>query len=172
MAFLLKPLNGETRRMELSEIHDALKRGSITEQWMVRDERQDFWYSVAKLVGKVGSQPVMLFCPNCRTPIQARRIDIGLPATCPQCATAVIVPDPEAYALRQRDEHRLVAAKQKAIFSGIAFAGGLTFTVCSFLTRSQYGGWILWWGPLAFGAGTFIVCFPEYLELRKKLKKR
>ena len=45
MAFLVKPVNGEPQRMELVQIHAALKNGIIAENWLVRDERQDFWYS-------------------------------------------------------------------------------------------------------------------------------
>jgi hypothetical protein len=53
---LVKPVNGEARRMDLAEIHDALKRKTIAENWLVRDERQDFWYSVGKLVGTTARQ--------------------------------------------------------------------------------------------------------------------
>lgn len=172
MPYHVKPVHGESRVMELSHIHDALKSGAITEQWLVRDERQDFWYSVGKLVGTVTSQPLTLFCPRCQSPIRARRIDIGLPAACPKCGTQIVVPDPDAIARRQRDEHLLIAVRQRAVFSGLALAGGSAVTLFSYCFRAQQGGWILWWGPMAFGLGTFLVCFPQYLQLKRKLRRK
>jgi hypothetical protein len=73
IAFLVKPVDGETQRMELVQIDEALKNGIIAENWLVRDERQDFWYSVGKVVGKVTSQTVEFFCRKCLGPIRMRR---------------------------------------------------------------------------------------------------
>ena len=172
MAFNVKPVNGEERRMELAHIREALKNGIIAENWLVRDERQDFWYSIGKLVGKVKSQPISLFCPRCRAPIPARHIDVGLPVACGKCGTQVIVPDPLDAERRLRDEHLLVEVRKRAVFSGIALAAGLLVTILTYgFPDPETGIWLLWWGPLAFGLGTFIVCFPQYLELKRKLKK-
>ncbi len=170
MAFIVKPVNGEPRVMELATIREALKNGVIADNWLVRDERQDFWYSVGKLVGKIGSQPITMFCPQCRTPIAARRIDIGLPAACGKCGTQVVVPDPDEIERRQRDERRLGELRQRTVFSGVVFAAGAVVTVLTFIFSTSQGFWILWWGPLAFGGGTFVACLPEYLGLRRRLR--
>lgn len=172
MAFLVKPVNGETQRMELVHIREALKNGIIAENWLVRDERQDFWYSVGKLVGKVTSQPVVFFCRKCLGSIRARRIDIGLPVNCEKCRAQAIVPDPEENERRLRDEGRMQVAKRKAIAGGLALGLGIFVTGLSYISRDKSGGWVLLWEPLAFGFGTFVVCFPEYLELKRKLSKR
>ncbi|MEI7776396.1 MAG: hypothetical protein WCK17_16655 [Verrucomicrobiota bacterium] len=171
MAFLVKPVFGEAQRMEMAHIQEALKNGIIAENWLVRDERQDFWYSVGKLVGKVTSQPVTLFCPHCQTPTKARRIDIGLPVACSKCAHEVIVPDPDVAEERQRDEIRFDEVRQKAIFGGVALAVGVLVTLFTYFYSDRNGFWILWWGPLAIGGGTFAGCFPQYLELKRKLRK-
>src|SRR5262245_20802121 len=107
MAYFVKPVNGAEQRMELGHIREALKNGLIADNWLVRDERQDFWYSIGKLMGTTASQAVTLFCPRCQTPIPARKIDIGLPAACTKCGMEVIVPDPLAVEQRQRDRHLL-----------------------------------------------------------------
>ena len=172
MAFLVKPVNGDARRMELTEIHDALKQKAIAENWLVRDERQDFWYSVGKLVGTTASQPVTLFCPQCAKPIAARKIDIGLPATCQNCNTTVIVPDPLAAEQRQRNEHLFLEVRRNMIFGVIALSAGAFVTLGSYFTRERSSGtWVLWWGPLAIGLGLFVGTFPRYLELKRKLKR-
>ncbi|HEV7403656.1 MAG TPA: hypothetical protein VGO11_12040 [Chthoniobacteraceae bacterium] len=171
MPFRVKPVRGEEQTMELAQIHQALRSGAITEQWVVRDERQDFWYAVGKLIGKVGSNPIALFCPRCQSPITARHIDIGLPVACPKCRTEVVVTDPEALKRRVRDQGRLVDLRNRAILSGLALAGGLLISVGSHLLGKQGEGWILPWGLLAFGIGTFSVCLPQYLSLRRTLRE-
>jgi Zn finger protein HypA/HybF involved in hydrogenase expression len=169
MAFRLKPVLGEEQTMELAQIHQALRSGTITEQWLVREERQDFWYSVAKLIGKVESNPIALVCPRCQSPITARRIDIGLPVACPRCGAEAIVIDPEALKRRVRDRGRLVDLRKRTILSGLALVGGLTVTIGSHVASEGGGGMILPWGLLAFGIGTFSVCLPQYLALKRAL---
>jgi len=157
--------------MELVEIHEALKNGSVTEQWLVRDERQDFWYSVGKLVGKVGSNPIEMACPKCRAPIAARRIDIGLPVACRECKTEVVVVDPDAVQRRHRDVELLAQAQTRAILGAIALGVGTLVTVGSYASARPGEAWFFWWGPMALGLGTFIACFPQYLSLKAKLQK-
>ena len=156
--------------MELAQIHQALRSGEISEQWLVRDERQDFWYAVGKLIGKVESNPIALRCPRCQSPIPARRIDIGLPVPCPRCLTPVVVTDPEALKRRVRDQGRLVELRKRAILSGLALAAGLAITIGSYAASKGGGAIILPWGLLAFGIGTFAVCLPQYLALKRALR--
>ncbi len=157
--------------MELYQIHQALRSGEISEQWLVRDERQDFWYAVGKLTGKVESNPIGLLCARCQSPIPARRIDIGLPVTCSRCLTQVVVTDPEALKRRVRDQGRLLELRKRTILSGLALAAGLTITIGSHLASKGGGAIILPWGLLAFGIGTFVICLPQYLALRRALQK-
>ena len=170
MAFLVKKAFGEGRKMERVEIQEALKSGVIQENWLVRDEQQDFWYSVGKLVGKVSSQPVNFACKTCRRTLTARRIDIGLSVVCAHCGAQVTVTDPLLIERRERDGRILNNVKNRAIISGLALAAGLLVTVSSFIFRADSGVWIVWWGPLAFGLGTFAVCFPQYLSLKRRLR--
>jgi DNA-directed RNA polymerase subunit RPC12/RpoP len=174
MAFLVKKALGEARKMERVEIQEALKNRVIEENWLVRDERQDFWYSVGKLVGKVSSQPVNFACETCRRTLTARRIDIGLPVVCTHCGAQVMVTDPLLIERRERDEQILINLKNRAVISGLALAAGLLVTVSSFIFRADSGVWIVWWvvwwGPLAFGLGTFAVGFPQYLSLKRRLR--
>ncbi len=170
MAFFVKKAFGEARKMERVEIQQALKNGIIEENWLVRDERQDFWYSVGKLVGKVSSQPVTFPCPACKRTLTARRIDIGLPVVCAHCGSQVTVTDPLQIDRRERDEVILSDLKKRAIVSGLVLAAGFLVTVLSFVFRGESGVWIVWWGPLAFGIGTFAVCFPQYLALKRRLR--
>ena len=170
MAFLVKKAFGEERRMERVEIQEALKNAVIQENWLVRDERQDFWYSVGKLVGKVSSQPVQFVCQTCNKTLTARRIDIGLPVVCAHCGSQVSVTDPLLFERRRRDMRILIILKKRAVISGLALAAGFFVTLLSFVLRNKSGGWILWWGPLAFGLGTFGVCFPQYLSLKRRLR--
>lgn len=171
MAYFVKPVNGEEKKMELAEIHEALKGGALTEQWLVRDERQDFWYSVGKLVGKVSSNPIEQLCPKCQARIAARRIDIGLPASCPKCETQVVIIDPDAVQRRLRDRAILASLKQRAILGASALALGLVISVGSFVFAKPGEIWFFWWGPFAFGLGTFAICFPQYLDLKRKLQQ-
>jgi hypothetical protein len=157
--------------MELAQIHQALRSGEISEQWLVRDERQDFWYAVGKLIGKVDSNPIALSCPRCQSPIAARRIDIGLPVACPRCLTPVVVTDPEALKRRVRDQGRLLELRKRTILSGLALAGGLAIAIGSHVASKGGGAMILPWGLLAFVIGTFAVCLPQYLALKRALRK-
>ena len=170
MSFLVKKAFGEARKMERVEIIEAFKNGVIAENWLVRDERQDFWYSVGKLVGKMPSQPVAFVCQTCRKTLTARRIDIGLPVVCANCGSQVTVTDPLAIERRQRDVLILTSLKKRAVISGLALLAGLLVTGLSFVYHKEDGGWVLWWGPLVFGSGTFVVCFPQYLSLKRKLR--
>lgn len=170
MAFLVKKAFGEERKMERVEISEALKNSIIQENWLIRDERQDFWYSVGKFVGKIKSQPVTFVCQTCKRALTARRIDIGLPVVCAHCGSQVTVTDPLLNERRERDEQILINLKNRAVISGLALAAGLLVTVSSFIFRADSGVWIVWWGPLAFGLGTFAVCFPQYLSLKHKLR--
>ena len=170
MAFFVKKAFVEARRMERAEIQEALKNGTVQESWLVRDERQDFWYSVGKLVGKVSSQPVTFPCLTCKKTLTAHRIDIGLPVVCAHCGSHVTVTDPLSIERRQRDELILNDLKKRAIVSGLVLAAGVLVTLLSFVFRGESGVWILWWGPLVFGIGTFAVCFPQYLALKRKLR--
>jgi hypothetical protein len=169
MAFRLKPVRGEEQTMELGQIHQALRSGQITEQWLVRDERQVDWYSVGKLIGKIGSNPIALVCPRCQSPVTARRIDIGLPVACPRCAAEVMVTDPEALKRRARDQALLVEWRKRAILSGLALAAGVIVVVGSYLGGERKAV-VLPWGLLAFGLGTFAVSLPQYLSLKRALR--
>ncbi|MEO6788369.1 MAG: hypothetical protein ABI318_19775 [Chthoniobacteraceae bacterium] len=171
MAFLVKKAFGEERKMERVQLIEALKNGIIAEDWLVRDERQDFWYSIGKLVGKVSSQPVAFVCQTCKRTLTARRIDIGLPVVCAHCGSKVTVTDPLADDRRERDEFILSDLKRRAVLSGLALAFGILVILVSFIFREKNGVWIFLWGPLAFGFGTFVVCFPQYLSLKRKLRR-
>ena len=171
MAFFVKKAFGEARKMESTELYEALRIGAIQENWLVRDERQDFWYSVGKLVGKVSSQPVTFPCATCKRTLTARRIEIGLPVVCAHCGSPATVTDPLLAERRQRDELILKDLKKRATISGFVLAAGVLVTLLSFVFRGESGVWILWWGGLAFGLGTFAVCFPQYLSLKRRLRK-
>ena len=171
MAFLVKKAFGEERKMERVEIQEALKNGIIQENWLVRDERQETWYSVGKLVGKVSSQPVSFVCQTCRKTLSARRIDIGLPVICAHCGSQVTVTDPLLIERRERDGQILSNLKTKAIISGLALAVGILLPLLSYIFRDKTGVWVFWWGPFVFGLGTFAVCFPQYLSLKRRLRK-
>lgn len=72
-----------------SEHTDKLLAGTA----MIREERQDFWYSVAELVGETPAREFQFACPNCRAITEAREIDVGLQVPCQKCQALILAPD-------------------------------------------------------------------------------
>jgi hypothetical protein len=172
MAYLVKPLAGEPLRMEMVQIREALERGTITPLWMARDERQDFWYSVAVLLGQTPAEPVRASCPQCRIGFSARHIDIGLPVPCPKCGRENTVPDPFLSEVRKRDEHRLVEAKRGAILGFVWFALAASVTIVTFLFRHRYGNqFLIWYPPLLLGLGYSLLKLHDAWQLWWKLRR-
>lgn len=96
-------------QMELAELKAAYANGSIPGKALVTLEHQDFWYSVAELMGDKPPKPLLFPCPPCKQMIRARAIDRGNPVTCPKCQARVIVTNPaanQAAATAATEKHR------------------------------------------------------------------
>ena len=94
MGYLVKEsLTAEPRQYDLESIRSDLERKQLAGNALVREERQDFWYSVAELVGESPAKEFEFACPRCQATIQAREIDVGLEIPCPECLEMVLAPD-------------------------------------------------------------------------------
>ena len=96
---------------------------------MVREDRQDFWYSVAELVGATPAKEFPFACPHCRATTQAREIDVGLEVSCRECGKRVMAPDVPPKKDPEADLHLLRRGRLLFISGAAIFLGTLIFAL-------------------------------------------
>ena len=94
MGYLVKAsFNAEPRSYALDGIRTDVKAGILPLTAMVREETQDFWYSVGELIGDSPAKEFQFDCPRCHTITHAREIDVGLKVGCQKCSEMILAPD-------------------------------------------------------------------------------
>ena len=81
-------------QMDLAKLKNAFADGNVPGNALVTLEHQDFWYSLAELMGDKPAKPLLFPCPQCKQMIRSRMIDRGNPVKCPKCQAGVTVPNP------------------------------------------------------------------------------
>lgn len=82
-------------QMEFAKLKNAYADGNIPGKALVTLEHQDFWYSLAELMGDKETKPLLFPCTQCKQMIRSRAIDRGNPVKCPKCNAALTVPNPQ-----------------------------------------------------------------------------
>ncbi|GEP42622.1 hypothetical protein [Brevifollis gellanilyticus] len=94
MAYLVKStLTSPPEQHTLDGIQSAYREKRMTSNAMVREEQQDFWYSLGELMGETSAKEFQFCCPTCREMTNAREIDVGLQVPCQNCQTMILAPD-------------------------------------------------------------------------------
>jgi hypothetical protein len=116
------PGKPEPIQMEAATLKNAYAAGNIPAKTLVTLEHQDFWYSVAELMGDKPAKPLLFPCPTCKQMIRARALDRGNPVSCGRCQSATVVPNP-------RDTREMAAAATEKRRGKPLFAAGLVMTI-------------------------------------------
>ena len=96
---------------------------------MVREDRQDFWYSVEELIGEKPAAEFSFACPHCSAMTQAREIDVGLEVSCRACGKMVLVPEIQPQKDPEADRHLLRRGKLLLIVGAAIFTGTLILSL-------------------------------------------
>lgn len=135
MGYLVKAsYNAEPRSYALAGIQADVGAGLLPLTAMVRDERQDFWYSVGELIGERTSSTHEMRCAQCRLMNTVRAIDVGLLQKCGHCRADFVVFDPESDQLQIESQKVFFRAKLKI------YAGVIVLVVAACLSWSFYSG--------------------------------
>jgi hypothetical protein len=117
------PGKPEPIQMEAATLKNAYAAGNIPAKTLVTLEHQDFWYSVAELMGDKPAKPLLFPCPTCKQMIRARALDRGNPVSCGRCQSATVVPNP------RETRERATAATEKARKKPMFWAGLVTTVI-------------------------------------------
>jgi len=139
MGYLVKAsFNAKPRSYALVGIRTDVKAGLLALTAMVREEKQDFWYSVGELIGGKPTESFKFMCPHCKNLIAARKIDIGLQQKCVGCGKFTAVPDKEELKRAVLQAGAPTKKNNGLIlyggFAGLIGASGALFTL---MTRSE-----------------------------------
>lgn len=94
MGYLVKAsFSAEPRAYTLEGIRADVDAGLLPPTAMSRHEKQDFWYSVAELIGQEPTPTFRFRCKHCRSRLAARKMDLGLQLQCEKCKKVSDVPD-------------------------------------------------------------------------------
>lgn len=159
MAYQVKEsLTAKPRTYALEGIHSDYKQKLLAGTALVCEERQDFWYSVAELVGDAPTARFSFVCPKCKGMVPARQIDVGLETKCPRCQTLAQVPDVRARQNAVMDRHLLKEATQTLLAGAAVFVVGAGTTVAGYMDAIDRGGtsFYIFWGLAVAGAGMMI----------------
>lgn len=165
MAYLVKETIASTPRPYvldgiISDHRQQLLKGDA----LVRDERQDFWYSVAELIGEAPTPLLRFVCQHCKGMIQGRKIDTGLEVKCPKCGHPREVPDVAVLRNAVLDTQTLRQANGSLLGGFLFFAIGAGATAASYMDAiSRKGGsqYSIFWGLAILGAGMMITGFSQ-----------
>jgi hypothetical protein len=116
------PGKAQPVQMEFAVLKYAYADKNIPGTALVTLEHQDFWYSLAELMGDKPAKPLLFPCPKCKQMIRSRAIDRGNEITCSKCHSVTMVPNPA------HTRARAAAATEKARKKPMFWAG-LTTTV-------------------------------------------
>jgi len=141
MGYLVKAsFNAEPRSYALDGIRTDVKAGLLALTAMVREEKQDFWYSVGELIGEKPTAMFKFVCDQCKAMISARRIDVGLSMKCGSCSAALVIPDIEARKQAIQDHDMLKSARGMMIAGGLTALAGIVCSVFTYLAANEFGG--------------------------------
>lgn len=174
MAYLVKEsLTAQPRTYALEGIQSDYQQKLLTGTALVCEDRQDFWYSVAELVGDAPTARFSFVCPKCKGMIPARQIDVGLEVKCPRCQSLASVPDVKARQNSLMDRHLLKEATQTLLAGSAVFVVGAGTTVASYMDALSRGGtsFYIFWGLAVIGAGMIISGFGQRSRYFKKYPK-
>lgn len=130
MAYLVKStLKSPPEQYTLDGIKSAHREKRMTSNAMVREEQQDFWYSVGELMGETSVKEFQFCCPICRAMTKAREIDVGLQTPCQTCGAAVLAPDIKPQADPALDRHLLRRGHLLLILGSAIFLGTLALSL-------------------------------------------
>ncbi|HYF34099.1 MAG TPA: hypothetical protein VD994_02325 [Prosthecobacter sp.] len=155
MAYLVKEtLTSEPRRYVLDGIIGDHSQKVLAGEALVRDETQDIWYSVAELIGVSPTPQFRYLCHQCKSLIQARKIDLGLKVKCPQCSQLSVVPDVKAQQDTLLNKHLLKQAAATTKLGAFLFLLGGVATIASFTEAFDRGRgfYAVFWGLIVVGA--------------------
>lgn len=156
MGYLVKAsYNAEPRSYALAGIQTDVKAGLLPLTAMVREEKQDFWYSVGELIGEKPSAMFKFVCDHCKAMIAARKVDVGLSIQCGSCSALLIVPDIEARKLAIQDHDMLKSARGMMIGGGLTALMGIICSVFTYLAASEFGAghFLVFTGLIGGGLG-------------------
>ncbi|MES2597349.1 MAG: hypothetical protein V4662_18515 [Verrucomicrobiota bacterium] len=174
MAYQVKEsLTAKPRTYALEGIHSDYKQKLLAGTALVCEERQDFWYSVAELVGDAPTARFSFVCPKCKGMVPARQIDVGLETKCPRCQNLTQVPDVKARQNSLLDRHLLKEANQTVFAGAVIFLVGAGATVAGYLDAISRNGtsFYVLWGLAVIGAGMMITGFGRRSIYFKKYPK-
>ncbi len=171
MAYLVKEtLNSNPRQYVLDGIVSDFRQKLLEGKALVRDERQNFWYTVEELIGEVPPATLKFVCPQCKTLIHGRKIDVGLSVKCGTCGHQALVPDLKAVRTAVLDRHLLKEAHRTMAYGAVLLLGGAGTTAATYLDAASRGGggYVLFWGLIVIGAGLLIKGFGQRCLFFKK----
>jgi hypothetical protein len=156
MGYLVKAsFNAEPRSYALDGIRTDVKASLLSLTAMVREEKQDFWYSVGELIGEKPTAMFKFVCDQCKTMISARKIDVGLSMKCGSCSTALLVPDIEARKLAIQDHDMLKSARGMMVAGSLTALVGIICSVFTYLAANEFGAghFLVFTGLIGGGLG-------------------
>jgi|JI6StandDraft_1071083.scaffolds.fasta_scaffold64885_2 hypothetical protein len=139
MGYLVKAsFNAEPRSYALDGIRTDVKAGLLPLTAMVREEKQDFWYSVGELIGERHTELFKFMCPHCKNLIEARKIDIGLQQKCDRCNKPSAVPDKEELKrVMLQDGAPTKKTNGLILYGGLAALIGVTGVLFTLMTKNE-----------------------------------
>ncbi len=124
MGYLVKAsFNAEPRSYALDGIRTDVKAGLLPLTAMVREEKQDFWYSVGELIGERPVKNIDVRCGRCGHANAVREIELELNTQCLTCGAEFIVADPKNELLWAESRRVFFRAKLKMIAGGVLLFG-------------------------------------------------
>ena len=174
MAYLVKEsLKSEPRQYVLEGILSDYRQKLISSAALVRDERQDFWYSVTELIGETPTAEFKFVCPHCKSLIKTRKIDVGIEVKCSSCGKETKVPDVKARQNALLDVHTLKEANATIRNGALVLLLGVGTTLATYMDALSRGGggYGIFWGLSVIGAGMMVTGFGRRRLHYKKYPK-
>lgn len=157
-------------QMEFAKLKNAYADGNIPGQALVMLEHQDFWYSVAELMGDEPTKPLLFPCGVCKQMVKSRWIDRGNPVKCPKCHGMLTVPNPEATRAQIAVDQKRARATPFVWLGVVMILAGVGTTAFSYLQARSEGGYY----GIVYGlvlVGLFMV-MDHWFDFRGKRAKR
>lgn len=162
MKYQIKPrINESPVLMDRHEVEAAAANGSLAASSLMREARQDFWYSVGEWIGSTPTPSFRYRCGKCKHWMVARKIDVGLPCRCDACLNEAIVPDTQVAQQRVANADLPKIAQQWMLGGGAVAALGLLTSFLSFRAAGDRGGGVyyLFYGLILVGGLSFLKGF-------------
>jgi hypothetical protein len=157
-------------QMEFAKLKNAYADGNIPGKALVTLKHQDFWYSVAELMGDEPTKPLLFPCGTCKQMVKSRWIDRGNPVKCPKCHGTLTVPNPEATRAQIAVDQKRARATPFVWLGVVMILVGVGTTAFSYLqARSEGGYYGIVYGMVLMGL--FLV-MDHWFDFRGKRTKR